>query len=362
MAGTGCELEIKLITRESPCIVDYYPPTEKPTFPTPGGYIGKSRFTDNLNGTVTDNETGLIWLKNANCVIKGAPGLGSKKLLVDAFVLAGTLRGPRGNNLGKCNLVGNDVNKLGDWRLPEIDELHDMLSYVQNNYQNVVMEQEIFNRVQFWKYWSATNKTNDSDNAWLFNMEDGQKSYESEYTTYHVWPVHPRFTDNSNGTVTDNHTGLIWLKNTTCLTQQTWQDANSQVQSLSQGQCGLSDKSVSGDWRLPSDIELRQLMRWRSTVDKAFAQPLASYWSNTFSTDIPNAINAMQVTDVVIFVEADKEFDPETHYSWAIRSRRPTECVGTKYLEFYDDQLPAPCDDKDTDWEQSVFEQWDRFR
>jgi hypothetical protein len=25
------------------------------------------RFTDNANGTVTDNLTGLVWLKNANC-------------------------------------------------------------------------------------------------------------------------------------------------------------------------------------------------------------------------------------------------------------------------------------------------------
>ena len=30
-----------------------------------------------------------------------------------------------------------------------------------------------------------------------------------------AWPS-PRFTDNSNGTVTDNLTGLIWLKNANC--------------------------------------------------------------------------------------------------------------------------------------------------
>jgi len=30
-----------------------------------------------------------------------------------------------------------------------------------------------------------------------------------------VWP-NPRFTDNEDGTVTDNLTGLIWLKNANC--------------------------------------------------------------------------------------------------------------------------------------------------
>ncbi len=30
-----------------------------------------------------------------------------------------------------------------------------------------------------------------------------------------VWPI-PRFKDNNNGTVTDNLTGLIWLKNANC--------------------------------------------------------------------------------------------------------------------------------------------------
>ena len=31
-----------------------------------------------------------------------------------------------------------------------------------------------------------------------------------------VWPA-PRFTDNSDGTVTDNLTGLIWLKDANCM-------------------------------------------------------------------------------------------------------------------------------------------------
>ena len=39
-----------------------------------------------------------------------------------------------------------------------------------------------------------------------------------------AWP-NPRFTYNGDGTVTDNLTGLIWLKDTNCRGQRTWADA-----------------------------------------------------------------------------------------------------------------------------------------
>jgi len=37
----------------------------------------------------------------------------------------------------------------------------------------------------------------------------------------------PRFTDNGDGTVTDNLTGLIWLINANCFGEQTWTQARS---------------------------------------------------------------------------------------------------------------------------------------
>ncbi len=39
-----------------------------------------------------------------------------------------------------------------------------------------------------------------------------------------AWPS-PRFMDNGNGTVTDNLTGLIWLKDANCFISRTWADA-----------------------------------------------------------------------------------------------------------------------------------------
>jgi hypothetical protein len=60
------------------------------------------------------------------------------------------------------------------------------------------------------------------------------------------------FVDNANGTVTDTQSGLIWLKNANCFGQMSWTDAEAAVNSLQNGQCGLTDGSTAGQWRLPT--------------------------------------------------------------------------------------------------------------
>ena len=74
-----------------------------------------------------------------------------------------------------------------------------------------------------------------------------------------VWP-NPRFTDNGNGTVADNLTGLIWLKNANCFYNGHWSEALSEANGLNNGECGLTDGSSSGDWRLPNRNELNSLI------------------------------------------------------------------------------------------------------
>ena len=73
----------------------------------------------------------------------------------------------------------------------------------------------------------------------------------------------PRFTDNSNGTVTDSLTGLIWLQNANCLdvSPKTWTEALTAIASLKGDgtMCDLADGSVAGDWRLPNIRELLSL-------------------------------------------------------------------------------------------------------
>jgi hypothetical protein len=101
-----------------------------------------------------------------------------------------------------------------------------------------------------------------------------------------VWP-NPRFTDNNNGTITDNLTGLIWLKNANCFGLRSWAQALSDANGLASSSCGLTDGSVAGDWRLPNINELASLVDF-GTFEPAlpsgnpFAQfQVAFYWSST---------------------------------------------------------------------------------
>ncbi len=106
-----------------------------------------------------------------------------------------------------------------------------------------------------------------------------------------AWP-NPRFTDNGNGTVTDNLTGLIWLTNANCFGGQNWDNALAQANGLASGACGLSDGSAAGDWRLPSINELESLVdAERASSALPSGHPFAgvqtsNYWSSTSYADI----------------------------------------------------------------------------
>lgn len=65
------------------------------------------------------------------------------------------------------------------------------------------------------------------------------------------WPS-PRFTNNLNGTVTDNLTGLIWLQNANKWGAVTWDTARNNCNTLAADGFTLTDGSVAGDWRLPN--------------------------------------------------------------------------------------------------------------
>ncbi len=58
-------------------------------------------------------------------------------------------------------------------------------------------------------------------------------------------------------------TGLIWLKDPTCLDGDVWAGDNRAAAALAEGACGLSDRSQPGDWRLPTKAE------WEATVAEA---------------------------------------------------------------------------------------------
>ena len=88
-----------------------------------------------------------------------------------------------------------------------------------------------------------------------------------------------RYVNCANGTVTDTATGLIWLQDAGCLGPLTWAEANEAAAALKDGQCGLSDGSQRGDWKLPTNAE------WREMVDAAANHPMLRCTNPTLTDD-----------------------------------------------------------------------------
>jgi hypothetical protein len=76
-----------------------------------------------------------------------------------------------------------------------------------------------------------------------------------------------RYVDCGNGTVHDTVTNLIWLKNANCFGQLDYAAAINAAGGLEDGECGLTDGSSPGDWRLPAEAE------WQATVKSGCTNP-----------------------------------------------------------------------------------------
>jgi hypothetical protein len=134
-----------------------------------------------------------------------------------------------------------------------------------------------------------------------------------------------RFTDNSDGTVTDTCTKLIWLKNASCDGPKNWDGAKAFASSLQNENCGLSDGSSAGDWRLPRIRELQSLIDYSQynpalPSDHPFLdEQLNHYWSATSYTNAKTTHAwAVYFLDGDVVAGIDKN---GIYYVWPVRSR-----------------------------------------
>ena len=241
-----------------------------------------TRYVDNQDGSVTDTLTGLVWLKDAGCL---APATWTTALDEANHLAAGA-----------CGLT--DGSTAGQWRLPNQWELESLVD--ESAAAPAITPGSPFANVAATAYWTSTSYyggQGGSPNAWAIRMADGRYVNDSvgnlkASASLGVWAVRggsggavrlqatgfyvpyaagddgslrqgvaltfPRMIDHGDGTLTDTVTGLVWLKKADCLSGD-WATTVAAARALASGQCGLSDGSAAGAWRVPNRKEMASL-------------------------------------------------------------------------------------------------------
>jgi hypothetical protein len=226
--------------------------------------INPPSYTDNNNGTVTDNVTGLMWQQTD----------GGEMTFENASAYCSGLR------LGGYN----------DWRLPVCIELFDINSYDK---LNPALNTTYFIKTAAEYWWTSITRVDDASAVWVVNAGGGIGAHPKSETVsaggskhFHVRAVRKpgagsisgvHFIDNGDGTITDNYTGLIWQK----LQPQgsfEWEEALAYASGLT-----LAGKS---DWRLPNVKEIQSLndeKLFKPSFNKNYFTTTLSgnYWSST---------------------------------------------------------------------------------
>ena len=138
-----------------------------------------------------------------------------------------------------------------------------------------------------------TGQTTCYDTTWL-EIPCSGTGQDGELQKGVPWP-NPRFSDNLDGTVTDNLTKLIWLKNADCFGLQEWSVALTNCNTLASGSCELTDDSSVGDWRLPNIKELQSLTdygKYAPALPAGYSSYFTNvrsggYWSSTTNVAAP---------------------------------------------------------------------------
>ncbi|BBO71367.1 hypothetical protein DSCA_52970 [Desulfosarcina alkanivorans] len=348
------------------------------------------RFVENPDGTLTDKLTGLTWLKDANCLgTHYQADYGNH----DTVTWEQALGFVAGVNSGMYSLCGAGHT---DWRLPNVLELE---SLWQDGAANAGwLESQGFANVGG-GYWSSTTSSlyPDGCNAIFVDLEFGQIANvdKSSYGTvllvrggqldgtpdknfpanvwrtgqtasWHAgddgairagvaWPT-PRFTDNGDGSVTDNLSGLVWFKDANCIANHypevdadglvDWSSGLAFVAGINDGtygQCGAGKT----DWRLPNRKEMLSLIDFshynpalpsgHPFLNVGLASP-AEYWTAT--TKLLSTDKAWE-TWIRAGDTGASDKEASTRYVWPVRGEsrvtpQPTN-LAPGYLLLLDD-------------------------
>jgi hypothetical protein len=311
-------------------------------------------FTDQSNGTILDNNTGLIWSRDAN-----APGpAGCTTAMMKNWQAA--------LDYVKC-LNSNSYLGFNDWRLPNVLELGSLVNISQAN-SSIGLIAQGFTGIQGEPYWSSTSAADGPSSAWGVDMWVGAVDGDDKSDTNYVWPVrsklpgylartgqtlcynytgaitacagtgqdgdtlrgsvwtNSRFTNLSYGTIQDHLTDLVWSKDANApgpaacnpATTKSWQAALDYVKCLnSNSYLGFND------WRLPNRNELSSLVDHAQLNQAAWLAGLGFtgvqavyYWSSSSSADSTSDAWGVDMGDGDIDGD-DKSY---SQYVWPVRS------------------------------------------
>ena len=215
-------------------------------------------FTDNGDGTVTEDVTGLMWTKNSDSTFQSK----------DAAC-------------AHCaNLAEQEFAGYNDWRAPTIEELQTTIDY---RYNSPAGDENLFNGTTGGSYLSSTQQTSFSGSYWTIDSSSGA------VINWFGWPavymrcvrgnmVKTTFVDNGDGETVTSSDGLVWSKQTSD-TMMSWVEANAYCSNLEVG--GMRD------WFLPTVEELRTLVAFDKAGPAAdtslfeIAPDTAYYWTAT---------------------------------------------------------------------------------
>jgi hypothetical protein len=234
----------------------FQPAFATPTTPT-------SDFIDNGDGTVAHKLTGLVWMRCSmgqtwNKATSSCTGTAATYTYAQAIALTNTFAGK------------------GDWRLPNIAELHTIVER-ENSYPAI--NATLFPNTPTDGFWSSSPGASSSSYAWIVNFGNGSDGDVNEYNNYAVRLVRagqlfgflPQttpttdFADNNDGTVTHKRTGLVWQR---CSVGQTWTGSTcSGTASTYTYDVAMALKSSfagKSDWRVPNQNELLSIAEYGS--------------------------------------------------------------------------------------------------
>ena len=138
------------------------------TWPSP-------RFTDNGDGTVTDNLTGLMWMQNADAGNDCQGADTGDETWANALASAAA-----------CNASAGFAGYT-DWRLPNVRELFSLIDFSQE--YPPLPSGHPFTGVHQSTYWSSTTSVTSTDAAWNVGLSYGSVWPSGKVNSRYVWPV-----------------------------------------------------------------------------------------------------------------------------------------------------------------------------